>query len=85
VTASVAGRSVPVQSATLVGRSLSVILTLPALGAVTLNVERDHQVIEGRLQVAGRDAVPWEAARIELWDPEHLARRPPVVREFQAD
>lgn len=85
VTASVAGRAVPVESAKLSGRSLSVMLTVPGIGGVSLTVERDHQVIEGTIRIAGRDAVQWEAARIELWDPEHLAKRPPVVREFQAD
>jgi hypothetical protein len=85
VTASVAGRAVPVESAKLSGRSLSVMLTVPGIGGVSLTVERDHQVIEGTIRIAGRDAVHWEAARIELWDPEHLAKRPPVVREFQAD
>lgn len=85
VTASLGGRAVAVESARLSGRSLAVRLTAPGLGVVSLTAERDHQVLEGQLRVDGRDAVRWEAARTELWDPEHLAKRPPVVREFQAD
>lgn len=79
------GGALQVERATLSGRNVEVLLTLPGRGRVTFSGTRINQAIEGTLRDAAGKTAPWSAVRVELRDAAHVIAPPPVVREFNAD
>ncbi len=79
------GKALPVERATLTGRNLEVLLTLPGRGSVTFSGTRINQAIEGRLRDAAGKTAPWNAVRVEIRDAAHVIAPPPVIREFNTD
>ncbi|MBX3651806.1 MAG: class I SAM-dependent methyltransferase [Burkholderiales bacterium] len=84
-TAKLDGNLLPVELATLTGRNLEVVLTLPERGRVTFSGTRINQAIEGTLRDAAGKTAPWSAVRVELRDAAHVIAPPPVIREFNPD
>ena len=84
-TATMDDKTITVERAQLHGARLEVTLLLPDAGRITLSGRRNHQLLAGEARkVAGQaQSVPWRAARIELWDPLHVAAPPPLVRDFE--
>jgi len=79
------GNALPVERATLTGRNVEVLLTLPGRGSVTFSGTRINQAIEGTLRDASGKTSPWSAVRVELRDAAHVIAPPPVIREFNVD
>ena len=85
-TATLDGRAVPVEKATLTGRLVELVLVLPEGGRMTFSGQRVTQMLEGEMRSvdgnnAGRTAL-WRATRIEIRDAAHMIAPPPVIREF---
>ncbi len=85
-TATIDGRAVAVEQATLTGRQVELALVLPEGGRMTFSGQRVTQMFEGEMRStdgknAGKTA-PWRATRIEIRDAAHVIAPPPVIREF---
>lgn len=79
------GRPLPVERATLTGRDLEIVLALPGRGRTVFSGTRINQAIEGRLRDAAGKSAPWSAVRVEIRDAAHVIAPTPVVREFNVD
>ncbi|MBY0267948.1 MAG: class I SAM-dependent methyltransferase [Burkholderiales bacterium] len=80
-TATLDGRALPVESATMSGTRLDVVLNIPGLGRSSFSGTRINQALDGEM-VAGGTKSPWSAVRTEIIDPVHVTAPPPVIREF---
>lgn len=80
-TATLDGRALPVESATMSGTRLDVVLHIPGLGRSSFSGKRINQALDGEM-VAGGTKSPWSAVRTEIIDPVHVTAPPPVIREF---
>ncbi len=85
-TATLDGRTVLVEKATLSGRLVEFVLALPEGRRLTFSGQRVTQMFEGEMrgmdgQPVGKPA-PWRATRIEIRDAAHVLKPPPVIREF---
>lgn len=76
------GAAVPVERATLSGRNVELVMTLPERGRVTFSGTRINQAFEGTLRDAAGNSTPWSAVRVEIRDAAHVIAPPPVIREF---
>jgi len=79
------GNALPVERATLTGRNVEVIMTLPGSGRLTFAGTRINQALEGTQRDAAGKTAPWSAVRVEIRDAAHVVAPPPVVREFNPD
>jgi hypothetical protein len=79
------GKPLPVERATLTGRDIELVLTLPAGGRSTFSGTRINQAIEGRLRDTAGKTAPWSAVRVEIRDAAHVIAPAPVVREFNVE
>jgi len=75
------GRALPVESATMSGTRLDVVLNLPGAGRVSFSGTRINQALDGEMVAAGVKS-PWSAVRTEIIDQVHVNAPPPVIREF---
>jgi len=75
------GRALAVESATMSGTRLELVLNLPGAGRVSYSGTRINQALEGEMLMAGL-RTPWSAVRTEIIDPVHVNAPPPVIREF---
>jgi SAM-dependent methyltransferase len=75
------GRPVAVESATMSGTRLDLVLDLPGTGRASFSGTRINQALDGEMAVAGARS-PWSAVRTEIIDPVHVHAPPPVIREF---
>lgn len=80
-TATLDGRALPVESATMSGTRLDLVLNIPGLGRSSFSGSRINQALDGEM-VAGGAKSPWSAVRTEIIDPVHVTAPPPVIREF---
>lgn len=78
------GAAVPVERATLSGRNVELVMTLPERGRVTFSGTRINQAFEGTLRDAAGNTAPWSAVRVEIRDAAHVVAPPPVIREFMS-
>jgi hypothetical protein len=76
------GAAVPVERATLSGRNIELVMTLPERGRVTFSGTRINQALEGTQRDAAGGTAPWNAVRVEIRDAAHVVAPPPVIREF---
>jgi SAM-dependent methyltransferase len=79
------GNALPVERATLTGRNVEVLLTLPGSGSVAFSGTRINQAIEGTQRDATGKTAAWSAVRVERRDAAHVLAPPPVIREFNTD
>jgi len=79
------GKPLPVERATLTGRDIELVLTLPAGGRSTFSGTRINQAIEGRLRDTAGKTAAWSAVRVEIRDAAHVIAPAPVVREFNVE